>query len=73
MTVLQVLLFIDYDGGLFMKRQYLNEKHKKYSEACQKEVEEMAKHPLTHEQFLAQIAEQNRESILGDMSEDTNQ
>lgn len=56
-----------------MKRQYLNEKHKKYSEACQKEVEEMAKHPLTHEQFLAQIAEQNRESILGDMSEDTNQ
>lgn len=48
-----------------MKKQYLNEAHKKYSEACQKEVEEMAKHPLTHEQFLAQIAEQNRESELG--------
>lgn len=55
-----------------MKRRYLSEAHRKYSEACQKEVEEMAKHPLTHEQFLEQIAEQNRESELGDMSEDTN-
>lgn len=56
-----------------MERQYLNEAHKKYSEACQKEVEEMAKHPLTYEQFLEQIAEQNMESELGDMSEDIKQ
>lgn len=55
-----------------MKRQYLSETHKRYSETCQKEVEEMAKHPLTYEQFLEQIAEQNRESELGDKSEDTN-
>lgn len=48
-----------------MERKYLNESHKEYSEACQKEVEEMGQQPLTHEEFLEQIAEQNRESELG--------
>ena len=32
-------------------RTYINESHRKYSEACLKEVEEMSKHPLSAEQF----------------------
>ena len=35
-------------------RTYINESHRKYSEACQKEVEEMSKHPLSAEQMIAQ-------------------
>ena len=34
-------------------RKYFSESHKKYSEACQKEVAEMSKHPLSHEAFRA--------------------
>lgn len=63
---------IDLPSKAKPERQYLSESHRKYSEACQKEVGEMAEDPLTYEQFLEQIAEQNRESELGDMSEDTN-
>ena len=43
-------------------RKYFNESHRKYSEACQKEVEEMSKHPLSHEQFRAQIKRNREES-----------
>lgn len=39
----------------FMKRKYLGESHKKYSEACQEAVERMSKHPYTHEQCLGQV------------------
>jgi hypothetical protein len=35
--------------------KYLNESHRKYSEACQKAVEEMAKHPLSAEEKEAQM------------------
>ena len=38
-----------------MEKKYLGESHRKYSIACQKEVEEMLQHPLTQEQFQAQI------------------
>ena len=38
-----------------MKRKYISESHRKYSEACQKEVEEMSKHPLTAEEKQAQM------------------
>lgn len=38
-----------------MQGDNLGESHKKYSTACQKEVAEMSKHPLSHEEFLAQI------------------
>jgi len=36
------------------ERTYINESHRKYEEACMREVEEMAKHPLSNEQFVAQ-------------------
>ena len=45
-------------------RRYLSESHKAYSEACQKEVEEMRQHPLTHEEFLEQIERQRKASNL---------
>ena len=45
-------------------RKYLSESHKAYSEACQKEVEEMLQHPLSHEQFLEQIERQRKASNL---------
>lgn len=32
-----------------MERKYLNESHRKYSEACQKEVAEMSRRPLSAE------------------------
>ena len=47
-----------------MSRKYLGEFHKKYSEACQKEVAEMSKHPLSHDEFLAQIERNRRPSEL---------
>lgn len=34
---------------------YLSESHRKCSEACQKAVEEMSKHPLTLEEKIAQM------------------
>lgn len=45
------------------KRTYFSEAHKKYSEACQKEVEEMSKHPLTHDQFEEQMRRNREESL----------
>lgn len=36
------------------ERTYINESHRNYEEACMREVKEMAKHPLTNEQFVAQ-------------------
>lgn len=38
-----------------MKRTYINEAHRKYSEACQEEVREMMEHPLTREEKEQQI------------------
>ena len=38
-----------------METEYSSESHKRYSEECQKEVEEMLRHPLTHEEFARQI------------------
>ena len=45
------------------KRTYFNESHRKYSEACQREVEEMDKHALGHEEFREQIRRNREESI----------
>lgn len=45
------------------RRTYINESHRRYSEECQKAVEEMTKHPLTWEQFQEQ-SQQNRRSAL---------
>lgn len=47
-----------------MKRKYLGESHKKYSEACQKAVERMSKHPYTHEQCLEQVERLRKASEL---------
>ena len=44
-------------------RTYFNESHKKCSEACQQEVAEMSKQPLSEEQFRAQI-DRNREASI---------
>lgn len=44
-------------------KTYINESHRKYSEACQKEVDEMSKHPLSHEQMLAQMRRNHEESV----------
>lgn len=41
-------------------RTYINDSHQKYSEACQKEVEEMSKLPLSGGQFWEQCR-RNRE------------
>ena len=46
-----------------MTRRYFSESHKTYSEACQREVEEMSKHPLSHEEFRAQIKRNREESL----------
>ena len=44
-------------------RKYFNESHRKYSEACQKEVEEMSKYALSEEDFREQIRRNREESI----------
>lgn len=44
-------------------RTYINESHREYSEACQREVEEMLRHPLTVEQMEEQM-DRNRAEIL---------
>ena len=41
---------------------YFSESHRKYSEACQREVEEMMKHPLTAEQAMEQARRNKRAS-----------
>ncbi len=38
-----------------MKRTYINESHRKYSEALQKEIAEMSEHPLSAEQKETQM------------------
>lgn len=52
-----------------MTRKYLGESHKEYSEACQKAVERMSKHPYTHEQCLEQAERLRKASELGDASD----
>ena len=52
-----------------MTRKYLGESHKEYSEACQKAVERMSKHPYTHEQCLEQVERLRKASELGDAEE----
>lgn len=47
-----------------MEKKYISESHRKYSEACQKEVEEMSKHPLTVEEKEAQMDRNRRISML---------
>ena len=48
-----------------MKRTYLSESHRVISEACQRAVAEMAKHPLTFEEKKRQVEENHKSSILG--------
>ena len=43
---------------------YINESHRKYSEECQKAVEEMSKHPMTYEQFVQQSLQSQKETLL---------
>ena len=38
-----------------MGKKYINDAHRKYSEACQLEVWEMMRNPLTREEIEAQI------------------
>ena len=45
------------------KRTFINDSHRMYEEACMREVEEMAKHPLSNEQFVAQCI-RNREDAM---------
>ncbi len=52
-----------------MKRTYLSESHRKYSEACQKEVAEMSKHPLSAEEKVEQILRNQREGLAPDEEE----
>ena len=54
----RIVIFVE------MKRKYINESHRKYSEACQREVEEMSKHPLTAEEKEAQMDRNKRLSML---------
>ena len=49
-----------------MTRKYLGESHKEYSEACQKAVERMSKHPYSHEQCLEQVERLRKVLELGD-------
>ena len=43
-----------------MKQTYLSEQHRKYSEACQQEVREMKKHPLSREEKEEQMGRNMR-------------
>lgn len=47
-----------------MEKKYISESHRKYSEACQREVAEMSKHPLTAEEKEAQMDRNRRLSML---------
>ena len=46
-----------------MEHIYNSERHKRYSEACQKEVEKMLQHPLSFEQQTEQFR-RNREKAI---------
>ena len=55
-----------------MEHKYLNDYHKQSSEAAQKEVEEMAKHPLSAEEKIAQCLRNNErlsQRVLGENKE----
>ena len=45
-------------------KKYINEKHRMYSEACQKEVAEMSKHPLSVDEKEAQMERNRRLSLI---------
>lgn len=48
-----------------MKRKYFSESHRKSSEAAQKAVEEMSRHPLSAEQAMEQCLRHRRgDSVL---------
>ena len=48
--------FLEEENAIYMKeRTYLSESHRKRSEACQKAVEKMLKHPLSRERAILQI------------------
>lgn len=58
---------VKYSGFYYlcdMEKKYFSESHRKYSEACQREVEEMSKHPLTAEEKQAQMDRNMQLSIL---------
>ena len=58
---------VKYSGFYYlcdMEKKYFSESHRKYSEACQREVEEMSKHPLTAEEKEAQMDRNKRLSML---------
>ena len=45
------------------RRTYINESHRQYSEACQKEVEKMSMHPLSWEEMAAQMKRNHRDTL----------
>ena len=47
-----------------MEKKYISESHRKYSEACQKEVAEMSMNPLTAEEKEEQMRRNKRLSFL---------
>lgn len=47
-----------------MIRKYINDSHQEYSEACQKEVAEMSKHPLSVDEKEEQMRRNRRLSFL---------
>ena len=47
-----------------MEKKYISESHRKYSEACQREVEEMTKNPLSADEKQAQMDRNMRISML---------
>jgi len=53
-----------------MERRYLNEKHRQYSEACQKEVREMMTHPLPREEKEKQMQRNKYTSLHRQMKKD---
>lgn len=50
------------------QRTFINDSHRKYEEACMKEVAEMSRHPLSNEQFFQQ-SRRNKEQAMKSMSE----
>lgn len=45
-----------------MRRKYINESHREYSENLEEEIAEMSRHPLSAEQKEAQMARNNSTS-----------
>ena len=65
--VYSILFTLNYKSPM-AKRTYINESHRKYVEACQKEVDEMSKHPLSCEEFFRK-ARQHKEEAMKAMIE----